>query len=136
MDDEPKSAYELALEKLKQRDRDRGEDAPLRLTDDQKAEIAEIRRVHEARMAEREILHRSERAKAMATGDAEALEKLEQDYARDRRRIEEERDAKIAATRAAAADKGAVSPPPAGKKGGGAGATPGRKAAGKEGRRR
>ncbi len=132
MNDEPKSAYEIALEKLKRRDRERGEEAPLRLTDDQKAEIAEIRRVYEARLAEREILHRSEKAKAM--GDPEALEALEKDYARDRRRIAEEREAKIAAARAATMGKGPAGGPPAGRKDGGKGAS--RKAGGKDGRRR
>jgi imidazolonepropionase-like amidohydrolase len=101
MSDAPKSAYEIAMEKLKERDRERGESAPATLSGDQKARIAEIRRVHEARIAEREILFRGERGKAIARleEDPEALKKVEQEYARDRRRIEEEREAKIAAVR-------------------------------------
>ncbi len=99
MDDGPKSAYEIALEKLKERDRERGEQSPARLSDAQKARIAEIRRTYEARLAEREILFGSERAKAAASGEAEAIEKVEQAYARERKRIEERRDREIGAVR-------------------------------------
>jgi len=53
----PKSAYELAMERLRQKDREAGvEERPL--TDQQKTAIAEARQVYQARMAEREILHR------------------------------------------------------------------------------
>ena len=51
-----------------------------------------MRRVYEARLAEREILHQSSRRKAQ---DLETLEKLEQEYRRDRERIASERDRKI-----------------------------------------
>ncbi len=101
MSDAPKSAYELALEKLKQRDRERGELAPALLTDEQKKRIAEIRRMCEAKLAEREILHASERARVLSEPESqEKLPKLEEDYLRDRRRVEEERDRKIEAVRA------------------------------------
>jgi imidazolonepropionase-like amidohydrolase len=101
-DEAPKSAYEIAMEKLRQRDRERGEAAPAALTESQKKQIAEIRQVYEARLAEREILFKSERAKALARAadDPEAPAKIEDGYARDRRKIEEERDAKIARARA------------------------------------
>jgi imidazolonepropionase-like amidohydrolase len=107
MGDAPKSAYELALEKLSRQDRERGEDAPAPLTDDQKREIAEIRRVYEARLAEREILHRSDRQKALEhTETPEKLEQIEEAYLKDRRRIEAEREAKIARARSARASTG------------------------------
>lgn len=100
MKDTPKSAYELALEKLKQQDRARGEEAPAALTDAQKRAIAGIRRVCEAKLAEREILYRAEREKLAQNPEAAAqLEKAEESYARDRRRIEEQRDAEIAKVR-------------------------------------
>jgi hypothetical protein len=99
-DDAPKSAYEIALEKLRQRDRERGEAAPAALTDEQKRRIAAIRKTYEARLAEREILHRSERERALADPEAEEkLHKLEEDFVKDRRRIEERRDREIEAVR-------------------------------------
>ena len=100
-DQAPKSAYELALEKLKQRDRERGESAPVSLTEEQKKTIAEIRKKFEARLAEREILHRSDRARLLSDPEgAEKLGKLEEEYVRDRRRIEEQRDSAVEKARA------------------------------------
>ncbi|MFN8092751.1 MAG: hypothetical protein U0599_11110 [Vicinamibacteria bacterium] len=91
-DDEPKSAYELALERLKKKDRDEGvEERPV--TDDQRARIAEIRKVYEAKLAEREILHQS--AVRRTGGEPEAVAQLEEEYRRDRERIGSERDRKI-----------------------------------------
>jgi hypothetical protein len=90
-DEAPKSAYELILERLKQKDRADGV-AARAVTDEQKAKIAELRRLYEAKLAEREILHQSARAKA---SDLETLEELEQEYRRDRERIASERDRKI-----------------------------------------
>ena len=111
-DEAPKSAYEITLEKLRRQDRERGEEAQTSLSDEQKSRIAEIRRRHEAHVAEREILFRSERAKAAASGDPEALEKIEKEYARERERIEVRRDREIAQARAAAG--GAPAGPAAG----------------------
>jgi hypothetical protein len=90
-EDEPKTAYELILERLKQKDRAEGV-SERSLTDQQKSEIAEVRKVYDAKLAEREILHQADRRKA---DDPEALEHLEQDYRRDRERIANERDRKI-----------------------------------------
>jgi hypothetical protein len=87
----PKSAYELAMERLRKKDRDAGVEERL-LSEEERAEIADIRRVYDARLAEREILHQSERRRAETP---EALEELEQNYRRDRERIASERDAKI-----------------------------------------
>jgi hypothetical protein len=95
-DDEPKTAYELILERLKQKDKADGvSERPL--TDAQKAKIAELRKVYEAKLAEREILHQSDRRKA---ADPEALEHLEEEYRRDRERLAAERDRKIDEARA------------------------------------
>jgi imidazolonepropionase-like amidohydrolase len=107
-DDDVKSAYEIAMEKLRRRDQERGEAAPAALTGEQKQEIAAIRRTYEARLAEREILFRSERAKASAREAEErgVLAKVEERYAEDRRRIEKERDARIEKVRAGAAPGG------------------------------
>lgn len=104
MDDAPKSAYEIAMAKLKQQDRDKGEAAPASLTDDQKRRIAEIRRKCEARVAEREILFRGERARAAADPEGAAkLEQVEKEHLSDRTRFEAERDRDIAAVRASTA---------------------------------
>jgi len=95
-DDRPKSAYEITMEKLKTRDRERGETAPTALTEGQKKKIADLRKVHEARLAEREILHRSERSKLLSDPEgAERLKELEEHYLEDRRRIEEQRNRAI-----------------------------------------
>ena len=91
-DDAPKSAFELAMERLRRKDREEGVEETA-LTDDQRAAIAEIRRVYEAKLAEREILHHSSLRKA--SHDPEALEALEADYRRDRERIASERERKI-----------------------------------------
>lgn len=90
-DDAPKTAYELILERLKKKDREEGiEERPV--SDEQRARIAELRRVFEARLAEREILYQSARRKA---ADLEELDRLEDEYRRDRERIAAERDRKI-----------------------------------------
>ena len=90
-DDAPKSAYELAMARLRKKDKEEGVvERPV--TDEQKAALAEARRVCEARLAEREIMHRSQRARA---ADPETLAKLEQEYHRDRERITYDRDRKI-----------------------------------------
>lgn len=90
--DGPKSAYELAMERLRQKDREAGvQERPL--TDEQKAAIAEARQVYQARMAEREILHQDALHKAQTR---EEVEKLESELAIDRDRLASDRDRKIA----------------------------------------
>lgn len=90
-DDEPKTAYELILERLKKKDHDEGvEERPV--SDDQRARIAELRNVAKAKLAEREIFFNQARRKA---ADPEALAALEEEYRRDRDRIQSERDRKI-----------------------------------------
>jgi hypothetical protein len=88
----PKSAYELAMERLRKKDAEAGVEQQ-HLTDEQRGEIAEVRSLYEARLAEREILHASQRSKAAA--DAAALEVLEEEYRRDRDRLLRERESKI-----------------------------------------
>ena len=90
-DEAPKSAYELAMARLRKKDQEEGVvERPL--TDTQKAAIAEARRVAEARLAEREIMHRSAMARA---ADPEAVARLEDEHRRDRERIAYDRDRKI-----------------------------------------
>jgi hypothetical protein len=93
--DGPKSAYELAMERLRQKDRETGEtERPL--TDEQKAAIAEVRKVYESRMAEREILHSDALKKARTY---EEIEKLDQERTQDQGQYARERDRKIAEIR-------------------------------------
>ena len=95
-DDGPKSALELAMERLAKKDKDAGVDATT-VTDAQRAAIAEARSVAAAKLAEREILFKS---KIAAVPDPEAREVLEQEYRRDRERITSDRDRKIEEIRA------------------------------------
>lgn len=93
-----KSSFELAMEKLKQKDSEQGlEAAPL--TDAQKKEIKEIRSFYGAKLAEREILFQSELKKARATGEAENVTATEEGYRRDRRVFESEMEEKLRAVR-------------------------------------
>jgi hypothetical protein len=90
-DSAPKSAYELAMERLKKKDREEGVEEHA-VTPKQRDAISEARRVAEARMAEAEILHASKMRGAL---EPEARETLEQEYRRDRERIVSDRDRKI-----------------------------------------
>jgi hypothetical protein len=93
--DGPKTAYELAMERLRQKDRETGTtERPL--TDAQKTAIAEVRRVHEAKVAEREILHRDALRKAKSP---EEVDRANDELARDRERLAADRDRKIAEIR-------------------------------------
>ncbi len=87
----PKSSYELAMERLRQKDRESGA-VERSATDEQKTAIAELRRVYAAKQAEREILHQASLRKA---ADPESLAALEEDYRRERERVSAERDRKI-----------------------------------------
>ena len=91
MSDAPKSAYEIAMERLRKKDAETGA-VEQKLTDEQKAAIAEARSVYEARVAERQILHRD---KQLTTFDPAEAEKMEEEYRRDMDRFATDRDAKI-----------------------------------------
>ena len=79
----PKSAYELAMERLYATDREAGVIADAPLTDDQKAEIAECRALYGARVAEREILFKDSLLKVRDLASRDALER---EYRIDRER--------------------------------------------------
>jgi len=87
----PKSSYELAMERLRQRDAEAGiEHKPL--TDEQKARIAEIRNFYQAKLAELEVLHQG---KLRTLLDPEERAAREAEYRMDRERLTAERDRKI-----------------------------------------
>ena len=95
MGDGPKSAYELAMERLRKKDAEEGVvTGPV--SEAQKTEIAEVRRVAEARLAELKILHQSALAGAFDPGARDALEA---EYRHDVERVTEDRERKIAKIR-------------------------------------
>ena len=95
MGEKPKSAYDLAMERLETADRESGV-KETSLSGDQKKAIAEARRVAESRLAEREILFRDAMRK---TADPAEREKAEDEYRINRKRIEDDRDRSIRSIR-------------------------------------
>ena len=91
MDDAPKSAVELAMERMRKKDADAGI-TERRLSDEQKAEIAAIRQTYGAKLAQEEILFKSKTAGYI---EPDARQILEENYRRDVERINHERDRKI-----------------------------------------
>jgi hypothetical protein len=93
--DRPKTAYELAMERLARKDQEAGaESRPL--TDAQKSAIAEARQVYQSRVAEREILHQDALRKA---GSPEEIEEINLALRRDVDRLATDRDRRIAQIR-------------------------------------
>jgi hypothetical protein len=93
--DAPKSAFELAMDRLRRKDREEGVvERPL--TDEQKAAIADVRKVYEAKVAEREILQRDALRKASSQ---EEIARLNEELAQDVERLARDRDRKIAEIR-------------------------------------
>ena len=90
-DERPKTAYELAMERLRKKDTAEGVDERP-LSAEQKAAIAEARQVYEAKVAEREILHRDALRQAKSQ---EEVQKLNEELAHDRDRYARDRDGKI-----------------------------------------
>jgi len=86
-----KSAFELAMERLRKQDADAGVEVRA-ITDQQKVAIAEIRNFYEAKLAEQQVLHQSTLRK---TADPAARDAVEAEYRRERERFAAERDAKI-----------------------------------------
>ena len=91
MSDAPKSALEIVMERLKKKDADAGvEETPL--TDDQRTGIAEARSIHDARVAERKIMHQSALATVFDPAEREQLAEM---LRRDLDRFAADRDARI-----------------------------------------
>ncbi len=83
-----KSAYELAMERLAKSDPASGRP----LTPEQKARLAEIDRVYQGKLAEREIFLKKQLNDAFADRKAEEVQKIKQQISSERARIEEERE--------------------------------------------
>ena len=90
-DEAPKSAVELAMERLRKKDADAGVvERPV--TEEQKAAIAEIRSVYSAKLAQEDIIHKS---KLATVWEPEERQKLVDGHRREMQRLQEERDRKI-----------------------------------------
>jgi hypothetical protein len=85
-----KSAYELALERMEKQGIDRPREETF--SDEARELIAEARRKAEASLAELEILHKN-RLKTIY--DPAKRQEEEEEYLRDRRRIEDQRERKV-----------------------------------------
>jgi len=96
-DETLKSAYELAMERLRAEDREAGVEERKPLTDKQKQEIARLRQEAKAKLAELEILHRD--AASAAAEDPEKLQKVEEQHRIDRERVESRLESAVARVR-------------------------------------
>ena len=79
-----KSAYELAMERLNKTS------PSVKLTAEQKAQLADLDSQCAAKVAERELLLQGELAKASERGEAEAVEQLEKQLVSDRKSLRAE----------------------------------------------
>ena len=85
-----KSAYELALERMESQGIERPREESL--SEDVRARMGEARRQAEAKLAELEILHQN---RLKTVWEPDKRQEAEEEYVRERRRIEAERDKKI-----------------------------------------
>jgi len=81
-----KSAFDLAMERLRAKDREQGVPEPKPLTAGQKKKIANLRKEARAKLAEVEIMH--QKNLASEPGDPEKIKELEEHLEIDHRRIE------------------------------------------------
>jgi Spy/CpxP family protein refolding chaperone len=84
-----KSAYELAMERLRAAEPDAGPP----LTAAQKAQLAEIDRVYQGKIAAREIFLRKHLDEMLAASKWDEAEKIKKQLAGEKARLEEEKDA-------------------------------------------
>jgi hypothetical protein len=83
-----KSAYELAMERLSKAS------PTVKLTDEQKKQLAELDARYAAKTAEREIFLKDKLAAAAAQGDAEAVAQLEKQLVSERKSLQAELEEK------------------------------------------
>ena len=82
-----KSSYELAMERLA-----KSAPAAKPLTPEQKAQLGEIDRIYQGKLAEREIFLKKQLDDVLAAGKADEYEKIKTQLVNERARIEEERE--------------------------------------------
>jgi hypothetical protein len=90
-DEGPKSALEIAMARLREKDAARGEQAAA-LTDEQRARIAEVRQAAQAKLAQEDILYQASLTK---NWEPEARAKLEAEHRVDVQRINEDAERKV-----------------------------------------
>ena len=86
-----KSSFELAMERLRLKDAEAGVTTRT-LSDAEKAEIAEIRNLYEAKIAEAQVMLLSNLQKTM---DPASRETLEAGFRAEKERLTRERDRKV-----------------------------------------
>ncbi len=84
-----KSAYELAMERLAKSD----PNADKPLTAAQKARLAEVDRVYQGKLAEREIFLKKQLDEMLAAQKFDEIQKIKKQLVSERARIEEDREA-------------------------------------------
>lgn len=89
----PKSSFELAMERLRKKDAEQGVTSRA-LSDQQKAAIAEVRSICDAKLAEQDILQQSAMNNLMGADPAE-VDEISRRFRRERERLTSERDSKI-----------------------------------------
>ena len=88
-----KTAYELAMERL-------NEQSPtIKLTDEQRAAIAEVDSQYNAKIAERELTLGGEIDQARESGDFDAIASLDEQLTADKNKLEAERETRKEAIR-------------------------------------
>lgn len=90
-----KSAYDLAMERLEK------QSPSTKLTDEQRAELAEIDSLYKARIAEKELLLNEQIRREQAAGKASEVESLQKQLASELRRLNEECESKKEKVRSA-----------------------------------
>jgi hypothetical protein len=83
-----KSAYELAMERLAKSDPAAGRS----LSPEQKTRLADIDRVYQGKIAEREIFLKQQLNQAYADQKADEVDKISKQIASEKARLEEERE--------------------------------------------
>ncbi len=82
-----KSAYELAMERLA-----KAEPAAAPLNAEQKARLAEIDRVYQGKLAEREIFLKQQLGEVLAARKLDEADKIRKQISSEKARLEEERE--------------------------------------------
>ena len=91
----PKTAYEVAMERLRKKDAEAGIERQV-VTAEQKVAIAEIRNLYEGKLAQLEVVYEGQMRSLLDPTEREALEGQ---YRRDRERLNSERDVRVTKAR-------------------------------------
>ena len=89
----PKSAFEVAMERLRKKDAEQGVTTQT-MTDEQKAAIAEVRSLYDSKIAEQNILQQAA-MNARLGADPALLDEIAGQFRRERERLAAERDAQV-----------------------------------------